>query len=256
MQYSLCVALYLNGWIVFIHKVVLDELNGESALADATSTDHHQLVLRHLSFLSMSTRERKKLYIHRIICLECRVDRYNLVASSGETDELQPPPPPPFLNNAKQSAVVDNCKENSKKIFLLMFVCFGLIRCQKLSDPSNVFQKGQWIHVFQTLISTKFDWFQEQTSLWKHRNCSWAFWQICKRLSEYYMPRALTDCHLKCQRHSQRTACKREKEMSTETAAWHCNRHMVPSLLKNERVWTSCDKVSCREYYKIFKSAL
>lgn len=39
---------YLNGGVIFIHKVVLDELDGECALAHATSSHYHQLVLRHV----------------------------------------------------------------------------------------------------------------------------------------------------------------------------------------------------------------
>ncbi len=38
---------YLYGGVVFIHKVVLDELDGESALAHASSTHHHQLIFSH-----------------------------------------------------------------------------------------------------------------------------------------------------------------------------------------------------------------
>lgn len=39
---------YLYGGVIFIHKVVLDELDGERALAHATSSHYHQLVLRHV----------------------------------------------------------------------------------------------------------------------------------------------------------------------------------------------------------------
>lgn len=38
---------HLYGWVVFIHKVVLDELDGESALAHASSAHHHQLIFSH-----------------------------------------------------------------------------------------------------------------------------------------------------------------------------------------------------------------
>lgn len=38
---------YLDSWIVFIHKVVLDELDGESALAHTSCPDHHKFVLGH-----------------------------------------------------------------------------------------------------------------------------------------------------------------------------------------------------------------
>lgn len=39
---------YLYGGVIFIHKVVLDELDGECTLAHASSSYHHQLILRHL----------------------------------------------------------------------------------------------------------------------------------------------------------------------------------------------------------------
>lgn len=39
---------YLYGWVIFIHKVVLDELYGECTLAHTSSTHHHQLIFRHL----------------------------------------------------------------------------------------------------------------------------------------------------------------------------------------------------------------
>ncbi len=39
---------YLYGGVIFIHKVVLDELDGECTLAHASSSHHHQLILRHL----------------------------------------------------------------------------------------------------------------------------------------------------------------------------------------------------------------
>lgn len=39
---------HLDGWIVFVHKVVLDELDGESALPHTSCSDHHQLVLGHV----------------------------------------------------------------------------------------------------------------------------------------------------------------------------------------------------------------
>lgn len=38
---------HLNGWIVFINEVVLDELDGESALPHTSCPDHHKLVLGH-----------------------------------------------------------------------------------------------------------------------------------------------------------------------------------------------------------------
>lgn len=38
---------YLDCWIIFVHKVILDELDGESALPNASSSNHHQLVLSH-----------------------------------------------------------------------------------------------------------------------------------------------------------------------------------------------------------------
>lgn len=39
---------HLDGGVIFIHKVVLDELDGECTLAHASSSHHHQLILRHL----------------------------------------------------------------------------------------------------------------------------------------------------------------------------------------------------------------
>lgn len=39
---------YLYGRVIFIHKVVLDELDGECTLAHASSPHYHQLILRHL----------------------------------------------------------------------------------------------------------------------------------------------------------------------------------------------------------------
>lgn len=39
---------YLYGGVIFIHKVVLDELDSERTLAHASSSHHHQLVLRHV----------------------------------------------------------------------------------------------------------------------------------------------------------------------------------------------------------------
>lgn len=38
---------HLDGGVVLVHEVVLDELDGERALADAAGSDHHQLVLGH-----------------------------------------------------------------------------------------------------------------------------------------------------------------------------------------------------------------
>lgn len=38
---------HLDGWVVLIDEVVLDELDGEGALAHASCADHHQLVLGH-----------------------------------------------------------------------------------------------------------------------------------------------------------------------------------------------------------------
>lgn len=37
----------LNGRIVFVHKVILDQLNGERRFANAARTDNDQLVLGH-----------------------------------------------------------------------------------------------------------------------------------------------------------------------------------------------------------------
>jgi len=34
----------LNGGVILVHKVILDKLNGESALADTTAADDHKLV--------------------------------------------------------------------------------------------------------------------------------------------------------------------------------------------------------------------
>lgn len=39
---------YLYGGVIFIHKVVLDELDGECTLTHASSSHHHQLILRHV----------------------------------------------------------------------------------------------------------------------------------------------------------------------------------------------------------------
>lgn len=39
---------YLYSRVIFIHKVVLDELYGECTLAHTSSSYHHQLILRHL----------------------------------------------------------------------------------------------------------------------------------------------------------------------------------------------------------------
>lgn len=41
-------ALYLYGGVIFIHKVVLDELDGECTFAHASSSHHHQLILCHI----------------------------------------------------------------------------------------------------------------------------------------------------------------------------------------------------------------
>lgn len=40
---------YLYSGIVFIHKVVLDKLDGESTFAHASSTHHHQFIFSHSS---------------------------------------------------------------------------------------------------------------------------------------------------------------------------------------------------------------
>lgn len=45
---SILLWTYLNGGVIFIHKVVLDELDGECALAHASSAHHDQLILRHV----------------------------------------------------------------------------------------------------------------------------------------------------------------------------------------------------------------
>lgn len=39
---------YLYSRVIFIHKVILDELDGERTLAHASSSHHHQLILRHV----------------------------------------------------------------------------------------------------------------------------------------------------------------------------------------------------------------
>lgn len=38
---------HLDGGVVLVHEVVLDELDGQRALPDAASSHHHQLVFRH-----------------------------------------------------------------------------------------------------------------------------------------------------------------------------------------------------------------
>ena len=36
--------LTFNCWIVLVHEVTLDQLDGQAGLSDATTTDNHQLV--------------------------------------------------------------------------------------------------------------------------------------------------------------------------------------------------------------------
>lgn len=43
---QLCVS-YLDCWIIFINEVVLDELDGESALPDTSCPDHHKFIFSH-----------------------------------------------------------------------------------------------------------------------------------------------------------------------------------------------------------------
>lgn len=37
--------LTLDGWVVLVDEMTLDELNGEARFTDATSTDNHQFIL-------------------------------------------------------------------------------------------------------------------------------------------------------------------------------------------------------------------
>lgn len=39
--------MYLYGGVIFIHKVILDELDGKRTLPYTTCSHHHQLILRH-----------------------------------------------------------------------------------------------------------------------------------------------------------------------------------------------------------------
>lgn len=63
---------YLYSRVIFIYKVVLDELDGESAFSNASSSDHHQLIFRHSS-PGWSTAQKKlqlttiHIYTHVII---------------------------------------------------------------------------------------------------------------------------------------------------------------------------------------------
>jgi hypothetical protein len=36
--------LTFNCWIVLVHEVTLDQLDGQAGLSDATTADNHQLV--------------------------------------------------------------------------------------------------------------------------------------------------------------------------------------------------------------------
>lgn len=38
---------HLDGWVILVNEVVLDKLDGESALAHTSCPDHHKFVLRH-----------------------------------------------------------------------------------------------------------------------------------------------------------------------------------------------------------------
>lgn len=38
---------HLDGWVILVNEVVLDKLDGQSALAHTSCPDHHKFVLRH-----------------------------------------------------------------------------------------------------------------------------------------------------------------------------------------------------------------
>lgn len=44
---EICTKSYLNSRVILVNEVVLYQLNSERTFAHTTSTDHHQLILRH-----------------------------------------------------------------------------------------------------------------------------------------------------------------------------------------------------------------
>lgn len=55
---------HLDGGVVFIHEVVLDELDGQGTLPHASSAHHHELILRHRSSRDRSARHCGGLLSH------------------------------------------------------------------------------------------------------------------------------------------------------------------------------------------------
>lgn len=55
---------HLNGGVILIHKVVLDELDGQGTLPHASSTHHHKLIFRHRSSRGCGRRHFSGLLSH------------------------------------------------------------------------------------------------------------------------------------------------------------------------------------------------